>query len=63
MLYEVITHCEHIWLGEPIRIYDCIEFSRRLRINDPVSELAFLLMDLDMRERHDLARRLSYNFV
>ncbi len=30
----------------PFRIVDCIEFSERLRYADPISDLAFLLMDL-----------------
>jgi predicted kinase len=48
-------HTEHICLTDPIRIYDCIEFNRGFRINDLLSELAFLIMDLDHRGRHDLA--------
>jgi hypothetical protein len=48
-------HAEHICLTEPVRIYDCIEFNRRFRIADVAADLAFLLMDLDFRERRDLA--------
>jgi len=51
-------HAEHICLTEPIVIYDCIEFNRRFRINDQLSELAFLLMDLDFRGRRELSRQL-----
>lgn len=51
-------HCEHICLTDPIQIFDCIEFSQRLRSNDVLSDLAFLLMDLEFRERGDLAARL-----
>jgi len=47
-------HAEHICLTEPVRIYDCIEFNRRFRIADVASDLAFLLMDLDFRDRRDL---------
>jgi hypothetical protein len=36
-------------------IYDCIEFNRRFRVADVAADLAFLLMDLDFRERRDLA--------
>lgn len=48
-------HAEHICLTEPVRIYDCIEFSRRFRVADIAADLAFLLMDLDFRGRRDLA--------
>lgn len=33
---------EHIWLGRPIAILDCLEFSPALRTVDPFDELAFL---------------------
>jgi aminoglycoside phosphotransferase family enzyme/predicted kinase len=43
-------HCEHICFApEGIQIYDCIEFNPRLRCCDLASEIAFLLMDLDVR--------------
>ncbi|HEY7746844.1 MAG TPA: AAA family ATPase [Desulfuromonadales bacterium] len=48
-------HAEHICLTEPVCIYDCIEFNRRFRVSDVAADLAFLLMDLDYRERRDLA--------
>jgi len=51
-------HSEHICMTSPIRIYDCIEFNLRFRINDLLSELAFLLMDLDFRCRRDLSQQL-----
>lgn len=38
--------CEHICLGKPIRIIDCVEFSERFRCADVANDLAFLLMDL-----------------
>jgi predicted kinase len=38
--------------------FDCLEFSPGLRWIDVMSELAFLLMDLDDHRRPDLARRL-----
>jgi hypothetical protein len=40
-------HCRNIFLLEKPVIFDCIEFNRHLRINDVLSELAFLAMDLD----------------
>lgn len=33
---------EHVYLGDPARIVDCLEFNRRLRLLDPVDELAAL---------------------
>lgn len=51
-------HAEHICLTDPIRIYDCIEFNRRFRVADIAADLAFLLMDLDFRNRRDLSKRL-----
>jgi aminoglycoside phosphotransferase family enzyme/predicted kinase len=51
-------HARNICMTEPIRIYDCIEFCRRFRVDDVAAELAFLLMDLDFRGRRDLAGQL-----
>jgi aminoglycoside phosphotransferase family enzyme/predicted kinase len=43
-------HCEHVCFApEGIQIYDCIEFSPKLRRCDLASEIAFLLMDLQVR--------------
>jgi aminoglycoside phosphotransferase family enzyme/predicted kinase len=50
--------CEHIQLGDPIRIIDCVEFNERFRIGDVANDLAFLLMDLCAFKRPDLARRV-----
>jgi aminoglycoside phosphotransferase family enzyme len=38
---------EHVCLGPRLEIFDCIEFSERLRSIDVASEIAFLAMDLD----------------
>ncbi len=38
---------EHICLGEPIQIFDCIEFSADLRRIDVADELAFLAAECD----------------
>lgn len=38
---------EHIYLTQPPTVMDCIEFDRRLRLRDPVEELAFLAMECD----------------
>lgn len=39
-----------------INIFDCIEFNERFRYIDVVSDLAFLLMDLDFLNRKDLSK-------
>jgi aminoglycoside phosphotransferase family enzyme len=36
---------EHVWLGDPIRVIDRLEFNRDLRLVDPFDELAFLGME------------------
>ena len=38
---------EHICLGDPVRIIDCLEFNTRLRMVDPVDEIAFLCVECD----------------
>jgi uncharacterized protein len=38
---------EHIWLGDPVRIIDCLEFNRHLRMVDPFDELAFLSLECE----------------
>ncbi|MBP2562456.1 aminoglycoside phosphotransferase family enzyme [Neorhizobium galegae] len=36
---------EHICFSQPIAIFDCLEFDRRLRMIDPFDEIAFLGME------------------
>lgn len=50
-------HARNICMTDPIQVYDCIEFCRRFRVADCAAELAFLLMDLDFRDRRDLSAR------
>jgi aminoglycoside phosphotransferase family enzyme len=38
---------EHICLGDPVRIIDCIEFNPRLRAVDPFDEIAFLGLECE----------------
>lgn len=57
-------HCEHIcFLDGNIAIYDCIEFNRRFRVADVLADLAFLLMDLELRGRYDLATIVHDNYL
>ena len=53
-------HLEHVYLmDEKICIYDCIEFSKRLRYVDVANDAAFLAMDLDFHKQP----RLSSYFI
>ncbi|MDZ7734882.1 MAG: AAA family ATPase [Gammaproteobacteria bacterium] len=45
-----------IRLNDRIQVFDCIEFNEEFRWIDVMSEIAFLLMDLDMRGHSDLGR-------
>jgi len=38
---------EHIWLGDPVRIIDCLEFNGSLRMVDPLDEIAFLCVECE----------------
>lgn len=38
---------EHIWLTDPVKIIDCLEFNPRLRAVDPADELAFLDLECE----------------
>ncbi len=49
--------------GRPIEAFDCLEFSDRLRIIDTLSDIAFLLMDLDYHARSDLAHRVLNQYL
>jgi len=49
-------HLENICLvDDKVYIFDCIEFNERFRNCDTASDIAFLIMDLDFHNRHDLA--------
>jgi aminoglycoside phosphotransferase family enzyme len=49
---------DHIYLGPPPAVIDCIEFNREFRINDPADELAFLAMECERRGVEWIGRRL-----
>jgi aminoglycoside phosphotransferase family enzyme len=38
---------EHVWLGDPVRIIDGLEFNARLRAVDPFDEIAFLCVECE----------------
>lgn len=51
-------HMEHICLMDPIAIFDCIEFNDRFRYSDTISDIAFLLMDLEYHDGKEHADKL-----
>lgn len=48
-------HSGNIFVTERIYIFDAIEFNERFRYSDIASDIAFLAMDLDFKERSDLS--------
>ncbi len=48
-------HTANICLADEVAIFDCIEFSRRLRYTDVAADVAFLAMDLDLHGLHHLS--------
>ncbi len=51
-------HMEHVCLAEGIPIIDCIEFNDRFRYTDIVSDIAFLLMDLEYHGGYEFSKKL-----
>jgi aminoglycoside phosphotransferase family enzyme len=49
---------EHVCLGSPACVIDCLEFSRDLRLLDPAEELAFLSLEVERLGRKRLAAQL-----
>ncbi|MGR8921827.1 MAG: AAA family ATPase, partial [Gammaproteobacteria bacterium] len=57
-------HLGNVLLGEDGAVlFDCIEFSDELRIIDTMSDLAFLVMDLDCRGHDDFANALLNEYL
>jgi uncharacterized protein len=50
--------CEHVLVGDPVRIVDRIEFDPALRHVDVAADLSFLTMDLEARGQRAAARTL-----
>lgn len=50
-------------LDDRVVVFDCLEFNANLRWIDIMSEIAFLVMDLDYRGRADLARRFLNRYL
>jgi hypothetical protein len=51
-------HMEHVCLADEIAIFDCIEFNQRFRYSDTLSDIAFLLMDLEFHGGQSQSQRL-----
>ncbi|UCC58503.1 MAG: phosphotransferase [Candidatus Bathyarchaeum sp.] len=48
-------HSGNIFVADKIYIFDAIEFNERFRYSDVASDIAFLAMDLDFKDRSDLS--------
>ncbi len=49
------VHSGNIFVTDRVYIFDAIEFNERFRYSDVASDVAFLAMDLDFKERSDLS--------
>lgn len=38
---------QHIWLNDPVKVIDCLEFNAALRAVDPMDEIAFLSLECE----------------
>lgn len=54
---------EHVCLGPPLCVIDCLEFSRDLRRLDPLEEIAHLLLEIERLGRPTLAAELLRRLV
>jgi aminoglycoside phosphotransferase family enzyme len=54
---------EHIFWGDELSIFDCIEFNERFRYTDTAADIAFLAMDLDYHGREDLSEHLIQTYI
>jgi aminoglycoside phosphotransferase family enzyme len=48
-------HSGNIFVADRIYVFDAIEFNDRIRYSDVASDIAFLAMDLDFKDRSDLS--------
>jgi aminoglycoside phosphotransferase family enzyme len=56
-------HSGNIFVADRIYIFDAIEFNERFRFSDVASDVAFLAMDLDFKERTDLSKLFVERYV
>ena len=52
-----------VWLDNKPMAFDCIEFNPKLSWVDVMSEIAFLIMDLQHRQQHQLASRFLNSYL
>ncbi len=50
-------------INEKIILFDCIEFNKNYRIIDTASEIAFTIMDLELRGLHSEANRFLNTYI
>ncbi|MGD9817439.1 MAG: AAA family ATPase [Desulfomonilaceae bacterium] len=55
-------HSEHVVFLDEIMLVDCIEFNDRFRYSDTISDLAFLLMDVDYLGFPALSKELHRHY-
>jgi len=56
-------HSGNIFVTDRIYVFDAIEFNERFRYSDVASDVAFLAMDLDFKERIDLSNFFVKRYV
>jgi aminoglycoside phosphotransferase family enzyme len=56
-------HSGNIFITDRIYIFDAIEFNDRFRYSDVASDIAFLAMDLDFKDRSDLSSFFVEKYV
>jgi len=56
-------HSGNIFVADRIYIFDAIEFNERFRFCDVASDIAFLAMDLDFKDRSDLSKSFVERYV
>jgi len=56
-------HSGNIFVADKIYIFDAIEFNERFRFCDVASDIAFLAMDLDFKDRSDLSSFFVQRYV
>jgi aminoglycoside phosphotransferase family enzyme len=49
---------EHVYLGPPVAVIDCLEFDRQLRMLDPAEEIAMLALEIEQLGSVALAESL-----
>lgn len=54
--------CANICMSKPVNVFDCVEFQPAFRCGDVANDFAFILMDLEVRGRRDLAKALAAEY-